>query len=713
MRSIFIATSMKKIFLFILLAISAVHFVNAQTEPCKQTAELIAMLKKYHVQPILIDDTVCHQILKSFYKSLDVENVFFIESDIKLFESYVPSLVNNNFSDSVCQLLSKVSEIYAKRLISAERVATKLLESPFNYNESDSMLFSREYIQLFAETEEARDERWKRKLKYSLIETLVTQHDSTNFQDIDSLEFAKMETDLRAKLLKREKRLIQHIIEYPAGTESLVAETFLTSIANRFDPHTFYFTTSAKADFLAVLSTESKSFGLVVNENKKGEIFIEQIIPGSPAFHSGLLHQGDIILQLIKPDGNVLDMTFSSQIEASSLINTAAFESFTFVIRNINGLKLNVPLQKEIIKVESNNTNGYLLNGTKKIAYVALPDFYTNGNELNPKGVAYDVAKELTKLKKKKIEGLILDLRFNGGGSMQEAVELCGLFIDEGPLFMIKFLNERAQVIKDTKPGTSYNGPLVILVNELSASASEIVAATLQDYNRAVIVGSKTYGKATAQYTLPLDSSINIFAPPGNYKKDAFINITMEKMYRISGKSLQKTGLTPDIEIPDVLQNLQVSEATEPYALKRDSVTKKSYLLQLPSLPNKELKKNSKQRIQNSEVLCEIQRIVDSISNIKDSTKVLHLNFSSYLIKKDMETELTNRLQMLVEKESKTLPYSVVGKYTMKHQNKKNKYKKALDTEAIKQIKEDAYIREAYYILNDLINYKPPQPIGL
>lgn len=697
---------MKQIILFLFLSVSLTQSVFSQKDPCTHASSLIAMFKKFHVQPARINDTTTGQIFKSFYKALDVENVFFTNSDIKLFNTYQPMLLSNRYGDSVCSFLQKVTEIYTLRLKTAETLATSLLETTFNYQESDSMFFSREYKQRFAETDSILQNRWKRKLKYTVIESLVSLYDSIDFENIDSSKFNTIETELRAKILKREKRLIQHVLEYPNGTSSFVGEMFLNAIANRFDPHSFYFSIAGKNDFLAALSTESKSFGLILNETPKGEIVVERVIPGSPASRSGLIRQGDIVQQIIKPDGNILDLTFASQQEAMSVINSSAFDKFTFIMRNRNGVRLDVTLQKELLKNESNNTTGYVLEGEHKIAYIALPDFYSSPNPLKPGGLAKDLSKEIKKLKSKKIQGIILDLRFNGGGSIQEAVSLCSMFIEDGPLFMMKFLKEHPQVVYDIFPGTLYDGPIAILVNSMSASASEIFASTMQDYNRAIIIGSPTYGKATAQYNLPLDSTMNVYIPKGEYNEDAFINITMEKIYRNTGKTWQKTGITPDILLPDLLTIMQISESAEPFALETDEVAKRVYLKKASPLPLTELNTNSSKRILSSPLLRIIKHVSDSLSAITDSIRVELIDFRYYEQQRNKQKSLSDSILIIANQLAGTLPYKVTGKYSGKRNTKKNDDKVQVEAAIIEQIKKDAYILEAYHVLDDYIRIK-------
>ena len=235
---------------------------------------------------------------------------------------------------------------------------------------------------------------------------------------------------------------------------------------------------------------------------------------------------------------------------------------------------------------DEDKVKGFILRGAQTVGYISLPAFYEDWEDSRGvKGCANDVATEVIKLKKENISGLILDLRYNGGGSVQEAVELAGIFIDAGPVAQIKTRDAKVITLKDVNRGTVYDGPLLLLVNGSSASASEMVAGTLQDYNRALIVGSPTYGKATAQVVLPMDTAIDLNTYNGKAQASSYIKMTIEKLYRITGNTAQRTGVQPDVTLPDPPDALTQREADEKFALPAITIEANKYYKPLAPLP--------------------------------------------------------------------------------------------------------------------------------
>ena len=255
--------------------------------------------------------------------------------------------------------------------------------------------------------------------------------------------------------------------------------------------------------------------------------------------------------------------------------------------RKKDGTTRIVLLRKEKIENEENIVKGFVLKGEKKIGYILLPAFYTEWENESGSSCANDVAKEIVKLKKENIDGLILDVRYNGGGSLGEAMEMIGIFVDEGPLMGQKQKAEKVIYLKDPNRGTIYNGPMALMVNGQSASASEILAASLQDYNRALIVGSNTYGKATMQQMMLLDTMTNRPTQIGNAKD--IVKITTGKLYRLSGETAQMNGVSPDIVLPDAFDGLDYREKFSSFALPADKVAKNAYYKPLAALPVNEL----------------------------------------------------------------------------------------------------------------------------
>jgi carboxyl-terminal processing protease len=374
-------------------------------------------------------------------------------------------------------------------------------------------------------------------------------------------------------------------------------------------------------------------------------------------------------------------------------------------VKKPNGVIATVPLIKEVISVEENSISGYLLKGKKTIGYIALPGFYSQWDTWNPLGCANDVAKEILKLQKENIEGLILDLRFNGGGSLHEAMGLMGLFIDEGPLFLIRDKNNKIALKKDLNRGALYNGPLVLMVNGLSASASEVLTAGLRDYNRALVVGNNTFGKATAQENFPLETNPGATNIPFSANSDASLNITTSKIYRINGISYQSTGVAPDIELPDVFSNLDLGEAVKPYSLKPDTISKKVVYNPLPELPVKELAEKSRDRIEKSPSFARIKSLADSVHHSRTKNE-----------SRSLQIEKFGNYELQVQKITDKILFKPSDQYTVQSCQYNNAvlladdHRKKLSDGLLNNILEDFYIEETYLILTDLLTLKKTNP---
>jgi len=289
--------------------------------------------------------------------------------------------------------------------------------------------------------------------------------------------------------------------------------------------------------------------------------------------------------------------------EVNQILSESGGAKATLTVKKADGTTRQVTLHKEKLSTDDDEekVKGFVLKGTKTIGYISLPAFYEDwDDDRGIKGCANDVAKEIIKLKKENIEGLILDLRYNGGGSMQEAIELAGIFIDIGPVGQIKSRTGKAETLKDMSRGTIFDGPLLLLVNGYSASASEMLAGTLQDYNRALIVGSPTYGKATAQNILPMDTTINLETYNGKVVSDSYIKLTISRLYRVNGTTAQMTGVKPDILLPEADGTATEREANEKFALQPNTIDGNKYYKPYPPLPVADLQSVAKKETDTS-----------------------------------------------------------------------------------------------------------------
>ena len=476
----------------------------------------------------------------------------------------------------------------------------------------------------------------------------------------------------------KQTRYIKNLLDNPGEVDLNVRAAFLDVLANAFDPHTEYMPMEEKQQFEASLDTEGYYFGFSLEENRNGEIAISRVMPGSPAWKSGDLNSGDIIVKIGVEGKTQVDVTADGRDEISSVLASAGTEKLVMTVKKADGTLKTTSFAREKISNEENIVRGFLLKGEKKIGYIYLPDFYT-GHEGSNASCANDVANAIIKLKKENIDGLILDVRYNGGGSLQEALDMAGIFVDAGPLCMIKEKDGKVSSLKDVNRGTIYDGPMTLLLNGQSASASELLGAVLQDYNRAVIVGSPTFGKGSVQVIIPLDTTGNLL----NMNVPGFVKVTTSKFYRVNGSTTQNHGVIPDIRLPDIFDALNYKESALPYALPSDEVPKNKYYKPLSPIRIAALADKSKSRVLLSEQFKEINRYISIIKSGTIKTGIppspSKIKFAYDVNNVAFDNDVINASQYLTE----------------------------LNSRWLERIGDDIYINEAYNILNDMIASQP------
>lgn len=694
---------------FFTLILLICHFAFGQSySPCKKASVLLKELEKYHYQPIVINEKTSEEIFNDLIKSLDPKGLYFTKTDLNSIAKHKTQLfaeINNNN----CTFLDDLLKMYKLKLNYADTVIKFQSRNPFFYTVNESINFGAiESKQLvLTENDTELNKKWYQFLKYQTLKAMFQPSVKyPNTLDLDSKTLLSTEPTFREKIKNLNSRKIKRILNSTEGLENYIGKHFLNAIANRFDPHSIYFTPSEKDDFISMISKDGKSFGFYIDENKNGEFEISNLIPGGNAWKTNQLNTGDVLVALKFGNNNTIDLSFMDDEEVEDILS-ANNEAMNLVltVRKPNGQIKSVALLKEKTEQEENIVRSYILKGKKKIGYISLPSFYDEWENKNPLGCGNDVAKEIAKLQKENIEGLILDIRFNGGGSLKEAINLAGIFINEGPLCILKDKNNKATTLKDMNRGTAYDGPLVVMVNGQSASASELVSAALQDYNRAVIVGNTTFGKGTAQITAPVDMNFD----PQTYNnniicENGYANITMQKFYRVSTFSHQNKGIKPDIQLPDFSLISSEKESTQKYALAFDTVVKNVYFTALPALPKQSLAEKSKERISKSFLFKQVITLNDSMQKMQKENALVSLNIDNYRQLKKRYDAFEKAFDTLSAATTKT--YSVLNNELDKSIYKVNDFSKQLNDEAIENIQSDFYIEEAYHIINDLIETK-------
>jgi carboxyl-terminal processing protease len=590
--------SAKFTLIFILLCCSQFAFSQPINKAAANAFLITRMADKFHIQPRVLNDTLSKDFFNRFLKQLDEDHVYFNEDDIAQLSAYKFQL-DDEIKQKKNDFLNLTASLYAKRLHEADTMIDVISKKSFSFSIPEKLTVA-EDTSYPADITSMHNKLYK-KIKLKVLDNLLEFNDdlSANNQSRQKQILDSAQSAFQKKIQSVYKRNITRILQSPGGVEQFVADEYCKALASCYDPHTEFFPLTEEENFESELGNQRFRFGFALKEDENGGILINELEPGSPAFKCGLLNKGDKFQTLQWEGQNVIDVSDASGNELGEILSQSNHDKLTITVKKADGTLRTVTLMKEQTDADDDNkVKSFLLKGNKTFGYISLPAFYNNWEDEGEgnNGCANDVAKEILKLKKENIAGLILDLRYNGGGSVQEAVELAGIFIDAGPVAQIKSRSdEKVFALKDVNRGTVYDGPLLILVNGYSASASELVAGSLQDYNRALIVGSSTYGKATGQVVLPLDTTVDINKYDGKKQADNYLKITMDKLYRVNGTTAQFTGVKPDITLPDFLQADPQREADEPFALPPTNIEANKYYKPYPALQLTALQATAKQ----------------------------------------------------------------------------------------------------------------------
>jgi carboxyl-terminal processing protease len=696
-------TKMRSLLLAVIMSVFVIN-ANAQTQVLNKAADnafiLTRIVSKYHIEPKPVDKNLSYNLFDHLIKTLDEERMFFIKEDIDKLQAYRMRL-DDEIMNRRTNFLQLLSGIYQMRVMQVDTMIDAICKQPFNFNTKE--IFTVTEDTSFTLNANAQHAKIAKIIKRMMLHKMALVAENSNTLSIDKRKkiLDSVELVTRKKIQSRLNLGLKKMLQSPGGIPQSVGNDYCRTLAEYFDPHTNYFPLTEKENFESELGGKPLQFGFQLHEDDNGVVTIGKLAPGSPAFKSGQLNKGDKIIALQWQGKEEIDVSEASREEVSEMLNASNHDQVTFTIKKTDGTIRKVVLQKE--KAENNNeedkVKSFVLKGASNIGFISLPAFYTDweSNNLEDHGCANDVAREILKLKKENISGLIIDLRFNGGGSMQEAVELAGIFIDAGPVGQVKSRSSKVHTLMDVNRGTMYDGPLLFLVNGYSASASEILAATMQDYNRALIVGSPTYGKATAQIVLPLDTvAISNGSRTDNVKADNYLKITVERLYRITGKTAQFTGVIPDVRLPDVLEINPRREADNPFALQPTNIDANKYYKPYAPLPVDALQAKAKRDIDTSSYFIELKNfaaVYKSLSGEKD----VSLSLNEVLA----ERKKIKERDKLIPEEKTISPYYVVSNHSFDEQRLlSDDDLKSLNAEWKKVLQKDPYIKVAYDLLS-------------
>ena len=530
------------------------------------------MLQDGHYQPQSIDDAFSKKIFRKYLQELDPEKAFLIKADVEALNRYSTQIDNELLGDPVRFFLF-AGQSFNERMEEAAILSKEILKTPFNFDLQENILLDGEKMNWSADENERKD-RWRKKLKFQVLERfydLVESRERNRKQpDFVIKSDSELEIEAREKVRRQLDRTFDRYRNKFSADDQF--NLFVNTITNTMDPHTEFFPPIDKRYFDEEMSGRFYGIGASLQYDD-GNIKITSVVTGSPAYKSGEIQAGDIILKVAQGADEAVDLTGYLVPDAVKLIRGKLGSEVRLTLRKPDGSSKVVTLiRDEIVQDESFARSAIVEKNGQRIGYIFLPEFYADFERPDGNRCYIDVAKEIVKLKEQKIDGLVMDLRNNGGGSLYDVVQMVGLFIEEGPVVQVKDREGRPTVLRDKDKNILYNGPLTVMVNEFSASASEIFAAAIQDYRRGVVIGStSTYGKGTVQRNVGLDPENGYFMSSSEL---GTLKLTLQKFYRVNGGSTQLRGVSSDIVLPDNLEDLKIREKDNEDALAWDEIGK-------------------------------------------------------------------------------------------------------------------------------------------
>jgi len=674
------------------------------------------MLEELHFSPKKIDDGFSKDVLNRFLKDLDDDKTIFLQADVDSFQRF-SAKIDDEIHGARLESFYSISDSYSRRLNEASQFYTDILSKPFDFTKDESIVMDGDKVSSYPKNNDARRDLWRKRLKYlvlsryaDMLEDREKNKDRKITADMDSVtresvrKFvykadSTLERESRDQVRKQIDRYFTTLKNH--NTTDELFSSFVNSITGEMDPHTNYFAPVDSRGFNEMMSGRFFGIGAQLKE-EESKIKVASLVTGGPAWKSGELGANDEILKIAQGAGEPVDVTGYAVSDAVKLIRGAqAGTEVRLTVRKPDGSIKVVALKRDEIKLDDTFAKSAIINGEHKIGYIYLPEFYMDFENPNGPRCSDDVAKEIEKLKAENVEGIVMDLRGNGGGSLPEVVKMVGLFIEDGPVVQVKAREqEQPMQLKDRDKSVLYTGPLTVMVDEYSASASEIFAAAIQDYKRGIIIGStSTYGKGTVQRTIPLNPGESAMQFGNKQQEDlGTIKLTIQKFYRVNGGATQLKGVTPDVVIPDRYELSKTREKDNNTSLSWDEISKADYKPWTSAYSTDALISSANDQVKSSTVFSVLRNKVEWIN--KKNDQPVQLNIAKYQAEqKDLKVvykSLDSLYKLPVELKVKSTEIDAAKINGDKEKTEKSK-------QFTGRIKNDIYIDETVKVMNDMI----------
>jgi carboxyl-terminal processing protease len=689
----------------ILIAFNSSGLDNPPTKYEKIFKQVAEMLEDNHYSPQKIDDKFSKVIFKKFLSNLDPDKNIFLQSDIRELKKY-ESLIDDELHGAPIQFFAATSTLYQKRLAEVSVYYKEILANPFSYATDETVVVDGDKLDWPA-SEAVRKDNWRKKLKYLSLERYADLLDSRE-QNKTTEGYvvktdAELEKDARIKVSAAMTRTFDRLkVKF---NEEERFNMLVNTITSTMDPHTTFFPPVEKRYFDEQMSGRFYGIGASLKA-EDGNIKINTLVTGYPAWKSQQITVGDVVMKVGQGSEEPLDLTGYDVEDAIKVIRGKKNTEVRLFLKKVDGTVKTVSLIRDEIVTDETFARSLIINeNSKRIGYIFLPEFYADWDRPNGARSAMDVAKEIIKLKEQNVDGIIMDLRNNGGGSLYDVVQMVGFFIEDGPIVQVKDRDGNPNVLRDRDKTVLYDGPLAVMVNEFSASASEIFAAAIQDYNRGIIIGStSTYGKGTVQRNISLEGdNIGPFTSGSNggggQAELGTVKLTLQKFYRINGGSTQLKGVTPDIVIPDQFEYLKYREKDNPDALPWDEIQKAAFNPSKTWYSGSAVKQMSGERINNNPSFMAIKETVAKLEKMND--KVYSLNMAKYRAdQKEIKTAI-KKIEEVNKGNLHELNLSLLPNDEKKLAGDNDKLERR--KQWMKSLTKDIYLGESVKVMDDMI----------
>ncbi len=711
--------------------ISAVTLYPAPDNPEKEKAIVstaINALSGLHYEPPTLDDAFSEKVFRLYLDRLDGARRFFTQEDLNLFEAHRNQL-DDELQSADLSFFDITEERLALAMTRSQKIYREQLAQPFDFTVQENLELDGEK-KPFPVDEAGLREAWRKALKWETMTRLndkleqqrkavegedkdASEAEPLSAADEDALEeeeeafeedpdelvgksFAELEADARKAVLKSFDEWYERMGKLKRVDR---LSDYLNTVTSVYDPHTGYFAPVEKENFDIAMAGKLEGIGARLQTD--GEYTkVTDIVVGGPAWKGKELQEKDVITKVKQENEEAVNIAGMNLNEVVSMIRGPKGTLVELTVRRLDGSIQEVVIERDVVVLEEGFAKSLILNTEEgsTVGYIRLPRFYADFEDDEGRSCARDVRTELEKLKTQNVSGVILDLRNNGGGSLRDVVDMTGLFIEEGPVVQVKSRGRAPEVLEDEDRKVQYDGPLVIMVNEFSASASEILAAALQDYGRAVIVGNTTFGKGTVQRFIDLDVALR---GASNVKPLGNLKVTTQKFYRVNGGSTQLEGVTPDIKLPDSYAYLETGERENDYPMRWDKIAPARYR-RTPAYTAKlsEVRDRSEARTKMDPAFQAIDKYAHDLRAERDETEV-SLNLESFARdQKERNAESKSFKELFTTVEDLKAENLRLDKLQMENADE-GKVKRNQDF--IDRARKDVHLYETVLIINDLI----------